>query len=416
MATATKNKSTKKVDFEKIRKDFPLLKREMNGKPIVFLDSAASSQKPNYVLKAMDSYYKKLHANVHRGVYQLSQEATDAFEKSRRLVKEFINAPSEKECIFVRGTTEGINLVASTYGRKNLQAGDEVLISTMEHHSNIVPWQMVCEEKGAHLKVVPINEEGEMIMSEFDKLLTDKTKIVSINHISNALGTINPIREVITKAHAKGIPVLIDGAQAIPHLKIDVQELDVDFYTFSGHKMCGPTGIGILYGKAELLNAMPPYHGGGEMIETVTFEKTTYNTLPHKFEAGTPDIAGVVGIGAAVEYMQKIGHEAIVQHEQELLDYATTELKKIDGLRIVGEAKEKASVVSFLLGKAHPYDVGTILDKLGIAVRTGHHCTQPLMARFGIPGTVRASFAFYNNKEDVDKLVEGVKRAARMLS
>ena len=416
MATATKNKSTKKVDFEKIRKDFPLLKREMNGKPIVFLDSAASSQKPNYVLKAMDSYYKKLHANVHRGVYQLSQEATDAFEKSRRLVKEFINAPSEKECIFVRGTTEGINLVASTYGRKNLEAGDEVLISTMEHHSNIVPWQMVCEEKGAHLKVVPINEEGEMIMSEFDKLLTDKTKIVSINHISNALGTINPIREVITKAHAKGIPVLIDGAQAIPHLKIDVQELDVDFYTFSGHKMCGPTGIGILYGKAELLNAMPPYHGGGEMIETVTFEKTTYNTLPHKFEAGTPDIAGVVGIGAAVEYMQKIGHEAIVQHEQELLDYATTELKKIDGLRIVGEAKEKASVVSFLLGKAHPYDVGTILDKLGIAVRTGHHCTQPLMARFGIQGTVRASFAFYNNKEDVDKLVEGVKRAARMLS
>ncbi len=415
MATATKNKSTKKVDFDKIRKDFPLLKREMNGKPIVFLDSAASSQKPNYVLRAMDHYYKKLHANVHRGVYQLSQEATDAFEKSRRLVKEFINAPSEKECIFVRGTTEGINLVASTYGRKNLEAGDEVLISTMEHHSNIVPWQMVCEEKGAHLKVVPINEDGEMIMSEFDKLLTDKTKIVSINHISNALGTINPIREVIAKAHAKGIPVMIDGAQAIPHLKVDVQELDVDFYTFSGHKMCGPTGIGILYGKAELLNAMPPYHGGGEMIETVTFEKTTYNTLPHKFEAGTPDIAGVVGIGAAVEYMQKIGHEAIVQHEHELLEYATTELKKIDGLRIVGEAKEKASVVSFLLGNSHPYDVGTILDKLGIAVRTGHHCTQPLMARFGIPGTVRASFAFYNNKEDVDKLVEGVKRAARML-
>ncbi len=415
MATATKNKRTNKVDFDKIRKDFPLLKREMNGKPIVFLDSAASSQKPNYVLRAMDQYYKKLHANVHRGVYQLSQEATDAFEKSRRLVKEFINAPSEKECIFVRGTTEGINLVASSYGRKNLQAGDEVLISTMEHHSNIVPWQMVCEEKGAHLKVVPINEDGEMIMSEFDKLLTDKTKIVSINHISNALGTINPIREVIAKAHAKGIPVMIDGAQAIPHLKVDVQELDVDFYTFSGHKMCGPTGIGILYGKAALLNAMPPYHGGGEMIETVTFEKTTYNTLPHKFEAGTPDIAGVVGLGAAVEYMQKIGHEAIAQHEHDLLKYGTAELKKIDGLRIVGEAKEKASVISFLLEGSHPYDVGTILDKLGIAVRTGHHCTQPLMARFGIPGTVRASFAFYNNKEDVDKLVEGVKRAARML-
>jgi len=412
MATATKNK---KVDFEKIRKDFPLLKREMNGKPIVFLDSAASSQKPNYVLRAMDKYYKNLHANVHRGVYQLSQEATDAFEKSRKLVQGFINAPTDAECIFVRGTTEGINLVANTYGRKNLNEGDEVLISTMEHHSNIVPWQMICEERGAHLKVVPINEEGEMIMSEFDKLLTDKTKIVSINHISNALGTINPVKEVIAKAHAKGIPVLIDGAQSIPHLKIDVQELDVDFYTFSAHKMCGPTGIGILYGKAELLNAMPPYHGGGEMIETVTFEKTTYNTLPHKFEAGTPDIAGVVGLGAAVEYMEKIGHDAIIQHEHELLEYATAELKKIDGLRIVGEAKEKASVVSFLLGKAHPYDVGTILDKLGIAVRTGHHCTQPLMARYGIPGTVRASFAFYNNKEDVDKLVEGVKRAARML-
>ena len=415
MAKATKNKKSKKVDFAKIRKDFPLLKREMNGKPIVFLDSAASSQKPNYVIDAMDSYYKNLHANVHRGVYQLSQEATDAFEKSRKLIQGFINAPSDKECIFVRGTTEGINLVANCYGRKFLEAGDEVLISTMEHHSNIVPWQMICEEKGAHLKVVPINEEGEMIMSEFDKLLTDKTKIVSINHISNALGTINPVKEIIAKAHAKNVPVLIDGAQAIPHLKIDVQELDVDFYTFSGHKMCGPTGIGILYGKEKWLNAMPPYHGGGEMIETVTFEKTTYNTLPHKFEAGTPDIAGVVGLGAAVEYMQQIGHDAIVQHENDLLAYGTSQLKQIDGIRIVGEAKEKASVISFLLEGAHPYDVGTILDKLGIAVRTGHHCTQPLMARFGIPGTVRASFAFYNNKADIDKLVEGVKRAARML-
>ena len=416
MAIATENKKTQKVDFTKIRKDFPLLERKMNGKPIVFLDSAASSQKPRYVIDAMDSYYKNLHANVHRGVYQLSQEATDAFEKSRKLVQGFINAPSDKECIFVRGTTEGINLVANCYGRKFLGTGDEVLISTMEHHSNIVPWQMICEEKGAHLKVVPINENGEIIMSEFDKLLTDKTKIVSINHISNALGTINPIREVIAKAHARNIPVLVDGAQAIPHLKVDVQELDVDFYTFSGHKMCGPTGIGILYGKEKWLNAMPPYHGGGEMIETVTFEKTTYNTLPHKFEAGTPDIAGVVGLGAAVEYMQSIGHEAIAQHEHDLLTYGTSELKKIDGIRIVGEAKEKASVISFLLAGAHPYDVGTILDKLGIAVRTGHHCTQPLMARYGIPGTVRASFAFYNNKEDIDKLVEGVKRAARMLS
>lgn len=415
MATATKNKKSTAVDFAKIRKDFPLLKREMNGKPIVFLDSAASSQKPDYVIDAMNSYYQNLHANVHRGVYQLSQEATDAFEKSRRLVQEFINAPSDKECIFVRGTTEGINLVANCYGRKFLEAGDEVLISTMEHHSNIVPWQMICEEKGAHLKVIPINEDGEIIMSEFDKLLNSKTKIVAINHISNALGTINPVKEIIDKAHAINVPVLIDGAQAIPHLKIDVQELDADFYTFSGHKMCGPTGIGILYGKEKWLNAMPPYHGGGEMIETVTFEKTTYNTLPHKFEAGTPDIAGVIGLGAAVEYMQNIGHDAIVEHENDLLAYGTSQLKQIDGIRIIGEAKEKASVISFLLEGAHPFDVGTILDKLGIAVRTGHHCTQPLMARLGIPGTVRASFAFYNNKADIDKLVEGVKRAARML-
>ena len=416
MVTATENKKSKKVDFAKIRKDFPLLKREMNCKPIVFLDSAASSQKPSYVIDAMNSYYENLHANVHRGVYQLSQEATDAFEKSRRLVQEFINAPSDKECIFVRGTTEGINLVANCYGRKFLEAGDEVLISTMEHHSNIVPWQMICEEKGAHLKVIPINEDGEIIMSEFDKLLTNKTKIVAINHISNALGTINPVKEIIDKAHAINVPVLIDGAQAIPHLKIDVQALDADFYTFSGHKMCGPTGIGILYGKEKWLDAMPPYHGGGEMIETVTFEKTTYNTLPHKFEAGTPDIAGVIGLGAAVEYMQEIGHDAIVEYENDLLAYGTSQLKQIEGIRIVGEAKEKASVISFLLEGAHPFDVGTILDKLGIAVRTGHHCTQPLMARFGIPGTVRASFAFYNNKEDIDKLVEGVKRAARMLS
>lgn len=416
MVIATENNIQQKIDFTKIREDFPLLKREMNGKPIVFLDSAASSQKPKYVLEAMDNYYKNTHANVHRGVYKLSQEATDAFEKSRKLVQSFINAPSDKECIFVRGTTEGINLVANSFGRKFLHSGDEVLISTMEHHSNIVPWQMICEERGATLRVVPINEAGEMIMSAFDELLTDKTKIVAINHISNALGTINPIREIISKAHAKDIPVLIDGAQAIPHLKVDVQELDVDFYTFSAHKMCGPTGIGILYGKEKWLNAMPPYHGGGEMIETVTFEKTTYNTLPHKFEAGTPDIAGVVGLGAAVEYMQSIGHEAIAAQEQALLEYATRELKSIEGLRIVGEAQEKASVISFLLKDAHPYDVGTILDKLGIAVRTGHHCTQPLMARYGIPGTVRASFAFYNNKADIDRLVEGVKRAARMLS
>ncbi len=409
------NTIPKKTDFEKIRADFPLLQRDMNGKPIVFLDSGASSQKPQQVIDAMNDYYAHQHANVHRGVYQLSQEATDAFEKGRRIAQQFINAPSEKEVLFVRGTTEGINLVASSYGRKFLKEGDEVLISAMEHHSNIVPWQMACEQAGANLKVIPINDAGELVMEEFDKLLNEKTKIVAVNHVSNALGTINPIEEIIEKAHAIGVPVLVDGAQSIPHINVDVQALDVDFYTFSGHKVFGPTGIGILYGKEKWLNAMPPYHGGGEMIETVTFEKTTYNELPHKFEAGTPDIAGVVGLGAALEYVQAIGHEAIQLHEHELLEYATQELQKIEGIRIIGTAKNKASVISFLLDGTHPYDVGTILDKLGIAVRTGHHCTQPLMNRFGIPGTVRASLAFYNNTEDIDRLVEGVKRAKRML-
>lgn len=409
------NTIPKKTDFEKIRADFPLLQRDMNGKPIVFLDSGASSQKPQQVIDAMNDYYAHQHANVHRGVYQLSQEATDAFEKGRRIAQQFINAPSEKEVLFVRGTTEGINLVASSYGRKFLKEGDEVLISAMEHHSNIVPWQMACEQAGANLKVIPINDAGELVMEEFDKLLNEKTKIVAVNHVSNALGTINPIEEIIEKAHAIGVPVLVDGAQSIPHMNVDVQALDVDFYTFSGHKVFGPTGIGILYGKEKWLNAMPPYHGGGEMIETVTFEKTTYNELPHKFEAGTPDIAGVVGLGAALEYVQAIGHEAIQLHEHELLEYATQELQKIEGIRIIGTAKNKASVISFLLDGTHPYDVGTILDKLGIAVRTGHHCTQPLMNRFGIPGTVRASLAFYNNTEDIDRLVEGVKRAKRML-
>jgi len=409
------NTISQKVDFEKIRADFPLLQREMNGKPIVFLDSGASSQKPQQVIDAMNDYYANQHANVHRGVYQLSQEATDAFEKARHIAQQFINAPSEKEVLFVRGTTEGINLVASSYGRKFLKEGDEVLISAMEHHSNIVPWQLACQQAGANLKVIPINDAGELIMEEFDELLNKKTKIVAVNHVSNALGTINPIEEIIEKAHAIGVPVLVDGAQSIPHMKVDVQALDADFYTFSGHKVFGPTGIGILYGKEKWLNAMPPYHGGGEMIETVTFEKTTYNELPHKFEAGTPDIAGVIGLGAALEYVQGIGHEAIQQHEHELLEYATQELQKIEGIRIVGTAKNKASVISFLLDGTHPYDVGTILDKLGIAVRTGHHCTQPLMNRFSIPGTVRASLAFYNNKADIDRLVEGVKRAKRML-
>ncbi|MEL7123376.1 MAG: cysteine desulfurase [Bacteroidota bacterium] len=409
------NADIKKLDIQKVREDFPLLSREMNGKPIVFLDSAASSQKPSAVIQCMDDYYETQHANVHRGVYKLSQEATDAFEESRKAVAEFINAPSDKEVIFTRGTTEGINLVASSFGRKFLNEGDEVIISTMEHHSNIVPWQMICEERGAKLRVIPINEEGEILMAQFAEMLNERTKIISIVHISNSLGTINPVEEIIEMAHQRDIPVLVDGAQAVPHMKIDVQALDVDFYVFSGHKMFGPTGIGILYGKEKWLNAMPPYHGGGEMIKTVTFEKTTYNELPFKFEAGTPDIAGVVGLKAAIDYMNEISHEAIQAHEHELLKYATEQLSQIDGLRIIGRASNKASVVSFLVDDIHPYDLGAILDKLGIAVRTGHHCTQPLMDRYEIPGTVRASFALYNTKEEIDQLVEGVKRAVSML-
>ncbi len=405
----------KAFDIDKIRKEFPLLEREMNGKPIVFLDSAASSQKPNRVIERLNEYYRQGHANVHRGVYQLSQEATTAFEEARELVRGFINAPSEKEVIFVRGCTEGINLISSSYGRKFINQGDAVLITAMEHHSNIVPWQMICEERGAELRVAPVNDEGELILEDLDKLLDAKVKIVSLVHVSNTLGTINPVKEIIGRAHELGIPVLVDGAQAIPHTQVDVQALDADFYTFSGHKMFGPTGIGVLYGKEKWLEQMPPYHGGGEMIKTVTFEKTTYNELPHKFEAGTPDISGVIGLGEAVRYIQEIGYEHISRHEHELLVYATEQLSQIDGLRIIGTAKEKASVVSFLVDGVHPYDLGAILDKLGIAVRTGHHCTQPLMDQYGIPGTVRASFAFYNNTEDIDRLVEGINRAVNML-
>lgn len=414
MATITADKSS--IDLSAIRKDFPILDREMRGKPMVFLDSAASSQKPEAVVGAMDHYYHQLHANVHRGVYQLSQEATDAYEKARHLVTRFINAPSDKEVLFVRGTTEGINLVASSFGRKFFKEGDEVIISAMEHHSNIVPWQLICEQTGAQLKVIPVSEEGELDMKAYAEMLSEKTKLVAVVHVSNTLGTINPVEQIIELAHAQDVPVLLDGAQAIPHMKIDVQALDVDFYTFSGHKMFGPTGIGILYGKEKWLNAMPPYQGGGEMIETVSFTKTTFNELPHKFEAGTPDIAGAVGLGAAVEYMEELGHEAISQHEHELLVYGMEELKKIEGIRFIGTAQNKASVISFLLDGAHPYDVGTILDQMGIAVRTGHHCTQPLMDQLGIPGTVRASFAVYNTKADIDRLVEGVKRAAKMLN
>lgn len=402
-------------DVEAIRAEFPLLQREMRGKPLVFLDSGASSQKPQAVIDALGHYYTHQHANVHRGVYELSQEATDAYELGRERVRQFLNAPSTEELIFVKGCTDGINLVASSYGRQFLQAGDEVLISAMEHHSNIVPWQIICEQTGAQLKVIPVSERGELDMEAYEQLLSDRTKMVAVIHVSNTLGTINPVREIIAKAHERDIPVLLDGAQATPHMKVDVQELDVDFYVFSGHKVFGPTGIGILYGKRKWLDAMPPYQGGGEMIANVTFEKTTYNELPHKFEAGTPHIAGAVGLGAALEYVMNIGQEAIAQHEAALLAYATERLRAIDGLRIIGTAENKASVISFLIDGTHPYDVGTILDKLGIAVRTGHHCTQPLMDQFGIPGTVRASFAMYNNQADIDRLVAAVERAARML-
>jgi cysteine desulfurase/selenocysteine lyase len=403
------------LDLEKIRSDFPLLENSMSGKPIVFLDSAASSQKPNVVINAISDYYKYQHANVHRGVYQLSQEATDAFELGRERVRKFLNAESSDEVIFTKGTTESINLVASCFGRKFLKEGDEVIISAMEHHSNIVPWQMICEEKGATLKVIPLTTEGELQMEAYKSLISSKTKIVALAHVSNALGTINPVKEIIKIAHSQNIPVLIDGAQATLHSKIDVQDLDVDFYAFSAHKAYGPTGMGVLYGKRKWLESIPPYQGGGEMIETVSFTKTTFNKIPFKFEAGTPNIAGAIGLGVALEYISSIGYDFISKHEQMLLNYGTKQLMEIDGLRIIGTAKNKASVISFNVDGIHPYDLGTLLDKMGIAVRTGHHCAQPLMEYFAIPGTVRASFAIYNNREDIDRLIEGVKRAVKML-
>ncbi len=410
------NKDIASIDLDKLRSDFPLLENTMRGKPIVFLDSAASSQKPKIVIDAIVDYYKNKHANVHRGVYELSQKATDAFELGRERVRKFLNAESSDEIIFTRGTSESINLVASAFGKKYINEGDEVIISAMEHHSNIVPWQMICEERKAKLRIIPINEKGEILLDKYESLISAKTKIVSIVHISNSLGTINPVKDIIEIAHSHNIPVLIDGAQATLHSKIDVRELDADFYTFSAHKVYGPTGIGVLYGKRKWLEAIPPYQGGGEMIDTVSFEKTTYNKIPFKFEAGTPNISGAIGLGVALEYVTSIGHEAIWDHEQKLLKYATAQLLAIEGLRIVGTAEKKASVISFNVDGLHPYDLGTILDKMGIAVRTGHHCTQPLMEYFQIPGTVRASFALYSNTEDVDRLVDGVKRAVTMLS
>ena len=403
-------------NVDAVRKDFPILHRNVNGKQLVYLDNGATSQKPQSVINTISNYYELYNSNVHRGAHQLSQEATEAYEGARKKVADFINAASEKEINFTKGTTEGINLVAHSYGRKFLQPGDEVIISTMEHHSNIVPWQIICQEKGATLKVIPMNDAGELLMDEYDKLLSDKTKIVSVVHISNSLGTINPVKEIISKAHQVGAVVMVDGAQAAPHLAIDVQDLDVDFYAISAHKMFGPTGMGVLYGKTALLEKMNPYQGGGEMIKEVSFEGTTYNDLPYKFEAGTPNIAGGIAIGAAIDHMNTLGHEAIAAYEHELLEYATAELLKIDGLRIVGTAANKASVISFLVDDIHPYDIGTLLDTMGIAIRTGHHCCQPLMKRLGIDGTCRASFAFYNTKEEVDLLVAGIQKAKTMLS
>jgi cysteine desulfurase / selenocysteine lyase len=403
------------LDINKIRADFPILSRTVNGKSLVYFDNGATSQKPQIVIDAIAKYYQEINANIHRGVHTLSQLATDAYEISRGKIQNHINARFAHEVIFTSGTTHGINAIANGFASL-LKQGDEVLVSALEHHSNIVPWQMLCEKTGAILKVIPMNENGELIMAEYDKLLSDKTKIVTVNHISNALGTVNPIQYMIDKAHEVGAAILIDGAQAVPHLKPDVQALDCDFYVFSGHKICGPTGVGILYGKEAWLNKLPPYQGGGEMIKEVSFEKTTYADLPHKFEAGTPDVAGGIVLGTAVDYMNSVGFDNIQQQELELLEYATTRLLEIEGLKIYGTAKEKTSVVSFNIGEIHPYDIGTIVDKLGIAVRTGHHCAQPIMNFFDIPGTIRASFAFYNTKEEIDVMIEALKKAQMMLS
>jgi cysteine desulfurase/selenocysteine lyase len=403
------------IDIQKIRADFPILKEQVNGKPLVYFDNAATSQKPQVVIDSIVDYYTKINANIHRGVHTLSQVATDAYEEARLKVQKHFNAKKSFEVILTAGTTHSINIVATGF-TSLLKEGDEVIVSALEHHSNIVPWQMLCERTGAILKVIPITEKGELKMDVYDELLSDKTKIVFSNHISNALGTINPIEEIIEKAHAVGAAVLIDGAQACPHIKPDVQELDVDFYVASAHKLCGPTGVGVLYGKEEWLHKLPPYQGGGEMIETVTFEKTTYAGLPHKFEAGTPNIAGGISFGVALDYMNEIGFENIAAYEDELLQYGTEKLSEIEGVQFYGTSEKKAAVISFNLEGIHPFDVGSILDKLGVAVRTGHHCAQPIMNFYGIPGTVRASFAFYNTKEEIDVFIAAVKKAKMMLS
>ncbi len=399
------------LDLAKIRADFPILAERIYGKRLVYLDNAATSQKPRAVIDAITHYYEHLNANIHRGVHTLSVRATEAHDAAREIVSRFLNAADRRELVFVRGATEAINLVAQTYGRAHVGAGDEILITAMEHHSNIVPWQILCEEKGAHLRVAPIDDRGELELDEFAKLIGPRTKLVAVTQLSNALGTVTPIRKMIEFAHRRGVPVLVDGAQAVPHFAVDVQALDCDFYAFSGHKVYGPTGIGVLYGKRALLEAMPPYQGGGDMISSVTFEKTTYNDLPFKFEAGTPDIAGAIALGAALEYIGKLGMKNIAAHEQDLLAYATERVGALPGVRLIGTAPERAGVLSFVMDGVHPHDLGTILDREGIAIRTGHHCAQPVMDRFKIPATARASFAVYNTREDIDALVEGIGKA-----
>ncbi|MEE9249479.1 MAG: cysteine desulfurase [Dehalococcoidia bacterium] len=404
------------TSVQRLREDFPILKQLVHGKPLVYLDNAATSQKPQQVIDAITGYYESYNSNVHRGLHALSEQATLAYEGARGIVRSFLNAEEIREIVFVKGTTEGINLVANSYGRAHLQQGDEIVISEMEHHSNIVPWQLLCEERGAVLRVVPFNDDGELLLDEYEKMLGPRTKLVSMTYISNALGTVNPVKSIIEIAHDRGVPVLIDGAQAVPHYPVDVQDLDCDFFVFSGHKVFGPTGIGILYGKAEMLDSMPPYQGGGDMIRSVTFEKTTYNDLPYKFEAGTPNVAGAIGLGSALEYVGRIGMDNIADYERSLLSYATEALSSLEGIRIIGTASQKAGVISFLLDQVHAHDVGTVLDTEGIAIRTGHHCAQPVMKHYGISATARASLAFYNTRADIDALVKGLDKVIEVFT
>ena len=404
------------LDVTSIREDFPILKQRVHGKPLVYLDNAATSQKPQVVIDTLTRYYNTENANVHRGLHYLSERATEDYEATRPKVRQLLNAAEDQEIIFVRGTTEGINLVAQSYGRQNVGTDDEIIISSMEHHSNIVPWQILCQERGAHLRVIPMNDAGELLIDDYEKLLGPRTKLVSTVHLSNSLGTINPIEQIVEMAHSYGVPVLLDGAQSAPHMPIDVRKIDCDFFVFSGHKLYGPTGVGILYGKADLLESMPPYQSGGDMIKSVTFEKTVYNVLPYKFEAGTPNIGGVIGLGAAIDYVTDVGLDRICDYERDLLEYGTERLSSISGLRLIGTAREKAGILSFTFEGIHPHDIGTILDTEGIAIRTGHHCTQPVMERFGIPATARASLAFYNTKEELDALVKGIDKVIEVFS